>query len=183
VGLGRGPLSLVITTEELLGRNSNGSGLESREYGRRDPSRWRRDNLYQQKLALTLPTSSFADSDHGVLIQMKCAEVARWVDREDKLKFFSTRIRYCQSELAFHTCYASLDALIATEGTTNVVPRSRAPPTYTHTYTHTHARTDTQLCPKHNNSASTPSHAPYYIKILPRGGKGREFSPRLFTID
>jgi hypothetical protein len=32
VGLERGPLSLVSTTEELLGRNSNGFGLESREY-------------------------------------------------------------------------------------------------------------------------------------------------------
>jgi hypothetical protein len=33
----RGPLSLVSTTEELLGRKSSGSGLENREYGRRDP--------------------------------------------------------------------------------------------------------------------------------------------------
>jgi hypothetical protein len=39
VGLERGPLSLVNTTEELLGRNSSGFGLESREYGRRDSSR------------------------------------------------------------------------------------------------------------------------------------------------
>jgi hypothetical protein len=29
VGLERGPLSLVSTTEELLGRNSSGSGLEN----------------------------------------------------------------------------------------------------------------------------------------------------------
>jgi hypothetical protein len=35
----RGPLSLVSTTKELLGRKSSGSGLESREYGRRDSSR------------------------------------------------------------------------------------------------------------------------------------------------
>jgi hypothetical protein len=35
----RGPLSLVSTTEELLGRNNSGSGLESREYSRRDPLR------------------------------------------------------------------------------------------------------------------------------------------------
>jgi hypothetical protein len=35
VGLERGPLSLVSTTEEVLGRNSSGSGLENREYGRR----------------------------------------------------------------------------------------------------------------------------------------------------
>jgi hypothetical protein len=37
VGLERGPLSLVCTTEELFGRKSSGSGLENREYGRRDP--------------------------------------------------------------------------------------------------------------------------------------------------
>jgi hypothetical protein len=39
VGLERGPLSLVSTIEELLGRKSSGSGLERREYSRRDPSR------------------------------------------------------------------------------------------------------------------------------------------------
>jgi hypothetical protein len=38
VSLERGPPSLVITIEELLGRKSNGSGVERREYGRRDPS-------------------------------------------------------------------------------------------------------------------------------------------------
>jgi hypothetical protein len=36
VGLERGPLSLVSTTEELLQRKSSGSGLETREYSRRD---------------------------------------------------------------------------------------------------------------------------------------------------
>jgi hypothetical protein len=39
VGLELGPLSLVSTTEELLERKSSGSGLENRDYGRRDPSR------------------------------------------------------------------------------------------------------------------------------------------------
>jgi hypothetical protein len=57
VGLERGPLSLVSTTEDLLGRNSSGSGLENREYGRGDPLRWPRDTLCPQKLALTSPTS------------------------------------------------------------------------------------------------------------------------------
>jgi hypothetical protein len=56
VGLERGPLSLVSTVEELLERKSD-SGLEKREYGRRDPSRWSRDTLYSHKLALTSPTS------------------------------------------------------------------------------------------------------------------------------
>jgi hypothetical protein len=44
----RGPLSLVNTIEELLGRNSSSSGLENREYGRGDPLRWPRDILYPQ---------------------------------------------------------------------------------------------------------------------------------------
>jgi hypothetical protein len=57
VGLERGPLSLVSTNEELLEIKSSGSGLENRECGRRDPSRWPRDALYLQRLALTSPTS------------------------------------------------------------------------------------------------------------------------------
>jgi hypothetical protein len=57
VGLERGPLSLVSTTEELLGRKSSGACLENREYGRRDPSRWPRSTVYPQKLAITSPTS------------------------------------------------------------------------------------------------------------------------------
>jgi hypothetical protein len=45
------------------------SGLEIREYGRRDPSRWPRGTLYPQKLALTSLLgrySSLADSGHRV---------------------------------------------------------------------------------------------------------------------
>jgi hypothetical protein len=40
-----------------LKKESSGSGLDIREYGRRDPSRWPRGNLYPQKLTLTSPTS------------------------------------------------------------------------------------------------------------------------------
>jgi hypothetical protein len=57
VGLERGPLSLVNTTEELLERKSSGSCLERREYDRRDPLRWPRGTLHPQKLALTSLTS------------------------------------------------------------------------------------------------------------------------------
>jgi hypothetical protein len=39
VGLERGTLSLLCTIEELLGRKISVSGLESRDYGRRDPPR------------------------------------------------------------------------------------------------------------------------------------------------
>jgi hypothetical protein len=71
VGLERGPLSLMSTIKELLERKSSGSGLENRDDGRRDPSRWphvtptavgirhagHMSPLYPQKLALTSPTN------------------------------------------------------------------------------------------------------------------------------
>jgi hypothetical protein len=47
----------MSTTEELLERKSSGSGLENRDYGRRDPSRWSRGTLFPQMLALTSTTS------------------------------------------------------------------------------------------------------------------------------
>jgi hypothetical protein len=57
VGLERGPLNLVTTTEELLERKSSGSGVENREHVRRNSSHWPRGSLYPQTLALTSPTS------------------------------------------------------------------------------------------------------------------------------
>jgi hypothetical protein len=57
VRLEQDPFSLVSTIEELLGRNSSGSGLENREYCRGDPLHWIRNTPYPQNLALTSPTS------------------------------------------------------------------------------------------------------------------------------
>jgi hypothetical protein len=53
VGLERGPLSLVITTEELLEKKSYRFCPENRDYGCRGTA----TALYPQKLALTSPTS------------------------------------------------------------------------------------------------------------------------------
>jgi hypothetical protein len=52
VGLERGPLSLMSTIVELLGKKSSGSGVEIREYGLRDPSRWPRGTLYPQEIGI-----------------------------------------------------------------------------------------------------------------------------------
>jgi hypothetical protein len=78
VDLERGPLGLVSTTEELIGRNSSGSGLESREHGRRDPSRWPRGTLHSQKLALTSPKSG-GPSISIVRSQTKATEYFRFL--------------------------------------------------------------------------------------------------------
>jgi hypothetical protein len=59
MGLERGPLSLVSTSEGLLGRKSSGSGLETRDYGSRGSAALttRHPSLRKKQLALTLPTS------------------------------------------------------------------------------------------------------------------------------
>jgi hypothetical protein len=78
VGLERGPLSLVTTTEELLGRKSSCSGLENREDGRRrSAALTTRHPLYLQKLALTSPTSS-GRSVGTFRSRAQATEFSRW---------------------------------------------------------------------------------------------------------
>jgi hypothetical protein len=47
----------VSSIEELLDIKRSGPGLENRDCGRRDPSRWPRGTLYPQQLTLTSATS------------------------------------------------------------------------------------------------------------------------------
>jgi hypothetical protein len=57
VGLEQGPLNPISSIEEVLERNSSGSGIEIREYGRGDQFCLPLDTLYPQNLALTSPIS------------------------------------------------------------------------------------------------------------------------------
>jgi hypothetical protein len=69
-------------------------GLESREYGHRDLSRWTPGTLYLQKLALSSPTigqySLLADSAHGVFL------CTHWVDCIGHRRFLEGVVR-CDS--------------------------------------------------------------------------------------
>jgi hypothetical protein len=61
VGLERGLLSLMNTTEELLERKNSGSGLQNRDYGRRVPRRWPSDTLLSAKVG-----TNFADKQRSL---------------------------------------------------------------------------------------------------------------------
>jgi hypothetical protein len=78
VGLERGPLSFVSTTEELLERKNSGFGLGNQDYGRKDPSHWPSGSLYPQKLALTWPTSG-GGSVGTVRLRTKATEFSYFV--------------------------------------------------------------------------------------------------------
>jgi hypothetical protein len=79
------------TIEELPERNSSDFVLESREYGRRDPLRWLRNNPIpaKVKLALTSPTivHSWTQATEFVFM-MQCSLVDRLAGRPRNTNFF-----------------------------------------------------------------------------------------------
>jgi hypothetical protein len=91
VGLERVPLSLVSTIEELLERKSSGSGLDKRDYRRRDPARRRRFTSLSTKVG-----TNFADkrwSSVGIVLsRTQVTEfVSDWINlaqNKDSLIFF-----------------------------------------------------------------------------------------------
>jgi hypothetical protein len=101
------------STQELLGRKSSGSDLEIREYGRRGPSRWQRDTLYQQKVVTNVADKrrsrgrycSLTDSGHGIFFfffSSQSAEFAvelfsgEWADLN---AFQKSKWRHCSAML------------------------------------------------------------------------------------
>jgi hypothetical protein len=62
-----------VQLRSYLIEKSSGSCLETREYGRKDSSRWPRDTVYTKKLALTPPTSG-CHSVGIVRLRTKAAE-------------------------------------------------------------------------------------------------------------
>jgi hypothetical protein len=69
VGLELGPLSLVSTIEQLLGRKHSGSGLENLYYGRRGSAALTtRHPSIRKNLALTSPTSAVARTEATELL-------------------------------------------------------------------------------------------------------------------
>jgi hypothetical protein len=62
VGLEWGPLSLVRTTEELIGINIGAPDKKTETNDRGETLRWPRNTLYQQKLALLRQQAAVARS-------------------------------------------------------------------------------------------------------------------------
>jgi hypothetical protein len=91
VGPERGPLSLVSTIEELLGRKNSCSGLESQEYGRRGTVTLTMWHPLSVELGINFANkrrslgrySSLTNSGHGVFTSQNVPEGLWYVEVDD----------------------------------------------------------------------------------------------------
>jgi hypothetical protein len=100
VGLERDPLSLVSTTEELLGRESSDFCLENEIKAVGDPLRWPRNTFYQQKSSLTSAKSGsrsvgIVRSGHGIFL---CIWYLGLILRERSILRIYTRESFSSSD-------------------------------------------------------------------------------------
>jgi hypothetical protein len=87
----------------VLGRTSSGSGLDSREYGCRDPTRWSRGTFYQQTLVLN-STKSGGRSVGIVRLRTQTSEFS-FMDSPDRLSLgLLLRCSLWQGKMVRTTC-------------------------------------------------------------------------------
>jgi hypothetical protein len=95
VGQERGPLSLVSTTEEPLGRKSSGSGLENRDYGRRGSAALTtRHPIIRKKVGTNYADKRMSLSRYSSLTTQDIYNFRFWTERSYEKRKLACRTLY-----------------------------------------------------------------------------------------